>query len=123
MVLAKLSDTCWVERLSDEVVSVSFGGVVIRMELADFHAIASVFDPDTGPEMPDESIFSVCDLPQQRYLLSYRCCSLTLCGRALSRFARLCLMGRAALRGIDTGDTSHDEDIERILRRIESMLD
>ena len=93
MILIKISDSYWIELTPEQLISIYFGQITIRMNLDDFHTMASMFDLSMGNDMPDEKICSVYLQEDGNYKVTYRAFSMSLCQYALNRFAELCAMG------------------------------
>ncbi len=93
MILAKMSNSSWIEQISEQWLDIHYGQVTIHMSMDDFYTVASMFDKENGEEMPDEEVCSVILLSDGNYIVAYRSFAMTMCELALSRFANLCLMG------------------------------
>lgn len=93
MIIAKVKESGWIELLSEQFLDLHFGKVTIRMNKDELYLLASMFDLSTGEEMPDEAICCVEQLDDGNFIVTYRSLTMTMCNQALSRFAKLCLMG------------------------------
>lgn len=93
MLLVKISDSTWIEEISEQLFELHFGQISIRMDMSDFYTFSSMFDLSMGEEMPDDEVCSVSLISNENYMVAYRSFTMTMCEHTLGRLAELCLMG------------------------------
>jgi hypothetical protein len=89
MVIAKISEQCWIEMINDDRYILNFDMLAFQMPFADLLAFTGMFCTGAGMEMPDEKICSVRSLEGAWYTLSYRTCTIKICGHACQCFPAL----------------------------------